>query len=154
MLSFFSSSKTETNPVGRLWRRMLWCSFSSSSYSSGLLSRGHSSSSECQVSFPYDFIMFWIIHELRMPLCGYIMMPLRPYGISHSHVWENNKDRDNILFLDMYFFCPPSAPASIYGWGLCVFASYLASVLRLIPLFHFSFHVMQSSKLLLLLKFP
>ena len=123
-------------PAGRLWRRLLWCS-----YSFDLLFRGDSSSSERWVSYPYDFIeMFWIIHELQMPLCGHIKMPLRPHGISHSHI---------IIFLDMNFFCPPSA--FIYGSGLSVIASYPASVLCLIPLFLLSFHVMQSSKLLRLL---
>ena len=136
-------------PAGRLWRRLLWCS-----YSFDLLFRGDSSSSERWVSYPYDFIeMFWIIHELQMPLCGHIKMPLRPHGISHSHIWEDSKGREMIIFLDMNFFCPPSAPASSYGsgFGLSVIASYPASVLCLIPLFLLSFHVMQSSKLLRLL---
>ena len=38
------------------------------------------------------------------------------------------------------------------AFGLCVFASYFAGVLCLIPLSCFSFHVMHSSKLLLLMK--
>ena len=120
------------------------------------VSRGHSSSSEHQVSSPYDWNeMFWIICELQMPLCGYIKMPLRPHGISHSHVWKNNKDKAN-RFLSGYVFLLSTICPCLHLWrvlGLCVFASYFTSVLCLIPHFIFLFHVMQSSKLLLLLKF-
>ena len=120
------------------------------------VSRGHSLLSEHQVSSPYDWNeMFWIIHELQMPLCGYINMPLRPHGISHSHFWENNKDKAN-RFLSGYVLLLSTICPCLHLWrvlGLCVFASYFTSVLCLIPHFIFLFHVMQSSKLLLLLKF-
>ena len=92
-------------PAGRLWWRLLWCSFS-----------GNSLSSEHQVSFPYDWNeMFWTIHELQMPLCGYIKMPLRPHGISHSHVWENNKDKAN-RFLSGHVFLLSTICPCLHLW--------------------------------------
>ena len=95
-------------PAGRLWWRLLWCSFS-----------GNSLSSEHQVSFPYDWNeMFWTIHELQMPLCGYIKTPLRPHGISHLHVWENNKDRAN-RFLYGYVFLLSTICPCLNLWLEC-----------------------------------
>ena len=79
-------------------------------------SHGHSSSPEHQVSIPCNFIeIFWIIHELQMPLSGYIKMPLRPTGIPHSHVWEDSKDRDN-RFLTGYLFLLSTICPCLHLW--------------------------------------